>query len=285
MSNKKNIIILGCTGMLGNTIIRYLDIYSEHNVFGLCRKNNNKLKLNKVQIIENIDLDDLDRLKDIIFSLNANIIVNCIGVIKQKKYEVLDSDMIRINSLFPHVLNEFCNNKNIFLIHFSTDCVFSGTKGNYSEKDIPDPIDLYGRSKLVGELNGQNTITLRTSIIGHELNTNKSLLNWFLSSQNEIKGYKNAFFSGLTTLEVAKTLEKYIFPNPKLSGLYHLASDRISKYDLLNIISKIYNHEINISEDYDYYIDRSLNCDKLINDTGYEITSWSEQIKEMYKFK
>ena len=185
-------------------------------------------------------------LINIFSSFKPDVVINCVGIIKQSDNSKHVLDSIPVNSLLPHRLSSLCRLLNARLIHFSTDCVFSGNKGSYLESDNPDPIDLYGRSKLIGEVMDQNTITLRTSIIGHELKSNKSLLNWFLSSQNEIKGYKNAFFSGLTTLEVAKVIEKYILPNPDINGLFHLASDRISKYDLLSKISEVYNHKIRI---------------------------------------
>jgi dTDP-4-dehydrorhamnose reductase len=279
------ILIFGVNGMLGNAIFKYFSTKNKYDVIGISRKTITEFNFLSDKIKVHADVTDYENLIQIFMENKPDIVINCIGIIKQSEISKNVLDTIPINSLFPHKLGFLCKLSNSRLIHFSTDCVFSGIKGNYNEFDNPDPIDLYGRSKLIGEVNEENTITLRTSIIGHELNTNKSLLNWFLSSKNEIKGYKNAFFSGLTTLEVAKTLEKYIFPNPKLSGLYHLASDRISKYELLKIISQEYKHEINIIPDHNYFIDRSLNCDKLKIETGYEITSWTKQIKEMSKFK
>jgi dTDP-4-dehydrorhamnose reductase len=279
------ILVLGVNGMLGNTIFRYFSTNNQFDVIGVCRQTVPELASfsKNIKIVNN--LIEYDSLINIFNSFKPSVVINCVGIIKQSDISKHVLDSIPVNSLFPHRLAGLCGLINARLIHFSTDCVFSGNKGSYLESHNPDPIDLYGRSKLIGEVMDQNSITLRTSIIGHELKSNKSLLNWFLSSQNEIKGFKNAYFSGLTTLEVAKVIEKHILPNSEINGLFHLASDRISKYELLSKISEVYNHKINIIPEYDYFIDRSLNCDKFINKTGYSITPWSLQINEMYKFK
>jgi dTDP-4-dehydrorhamnose reductase len=280
------LLILGSNGMLGNTIFRYFLNNPNFEIIGICR-NSTELSIKypcNLEIWKN--LANINTIIQILNKHKPDIVINCIGVIKQLEESKNVLNTIPINSLFPHELSFACSLINARLIHFSTDCVFSGLKGNYNENDNPDPIDLYGRSKLIGEVSSNNnTITLRTSIIGHELNGNKSLLNWFLSMKSEVKGYKNAFFSGLTTLQVAKTLEKCIIPDSSLTGLYHLSSDRISKFDLLNIISEIYEHNVNIFPDTSYCIDRSLNSEKLKLNSGYIITPWYDQINEMYKFK
>jgi dTDP-4-dehydrorhamnose reductase len=283
---KIKLLILGSNGMLGNTIFRYFLNNANFEVIGICR-NSTELSIKypcNLEIWKN--LTNINTIIQILNKHKPDIVINCIGVIKQLEESKNVLNTIPINSLFPHELAFACSLINARLIHFSTDCVFSGLKGNYNENDNPDPIDLYGRSKLIGEVSSNNnTITLRTSIIGHELNGNKSLLNWFLSMKSEVKGYKNAFFSGLTTLQVAKTLEKYIIPDSSLTGLYHLSSERISKFDLLNIISEIYEHNVNIIPDTSFCIDRSLNSEKLKLNSGYIITPWYDQINEMYKFK
>lgn len=286
MDNSKNIIVLGCTGMLGSTIIKYLDLYSKHNIFGLCRKKSNKLKLNNTKIIDGIDLDDLDGLKNVIFKLNPDFIINCIGVIKQKKSGIFNSDMVKINSLFPHILNEYCIVNKTFLIHFSTDCVYSGKKGNYTEQDIPDPIDLYGKSKLAGEPSSNYCLVFRTSIIGHELKTNKSLINWFLAQNKSILGYTKAFFSGLPTVLIAEVVTSVLNKiNTNNTGLYNLSSNKISKYDLLTKVSEIYGHKIQINPSDDLIIDRSLNSVKFQKKFSYKILDWDSQLLKMFKFK
>lgn len=284
--NKLNVLILGVNGMLGNTLFRYFLNFQEYNVIGICRNVNDNLKKFSGNIQSGVDVLDYSSLIGIFFKYKPDVVINCVGIIKQMDQSKNVLSTVPINSLFPHQLNLLCDLANSRLIHFSTDCVFSGLTGNYVESDIPDPIDLYGRSKLIGEVvNSNSSLTLRTSIIGHELNSNNSLLNWFLSSKDEIYGYKNAFFSGLTTLQVAQTLHYYIFPNPNISGLYHLASQKISKFELLTYISEVYSHNILIKPDTSYFIDRSLNCSKLKADTGYQAIPWYEQILEMNKFK
>ena len=160
----------------------------------------------------------------------------------------------------------------------------AGKKGNYVESDIPDAKDIYGRSKLLGELHSLNTLTLRTSIIGHELQSKYSLLNWFLDQKKYVNGYKNAIFSGLTTLEIAKIIHKFIIPNRNLNGVYHLSGNSISKYDLLNLIKNVYKKEIKIIINKKVKINRSLNSNLLKKLTGYKVKNWKKLIQEMFEF-
>ena len=132
------------------------------------------------------------------------------------------------------------------LIHFSTDCVFSGKKGSYLENDVPDAMDLYGRTKLLGEVDYPHAITLRTSLIGHELNGTRSLVNWFLAQEGSVRGYTKAIFSGLPAVEIARVIEKYVLPHPELHGVYHLSADPISKHDLLSIVKDVYSKQVEI---------------------------------------
>jgi dTDP-4-dehydrorhamnose reductase len=154
----------------------------------------------------------------------------------------------------------------------------------YKETDIPDAVDNYGISKYLGEPYGKKSLCVRTSIIGHELQTKHSLLNWFLDQKKSVKGYKNAIFSGLTTLEIAKVLDKFIIPNKNLEGLYHLSGKTISKYDLLNLIKKVYKLNIKININRNVKINRSLNSNSLQQSTGYKPNSWNKIIKEMFEF-
>ena len=170
------------------------------------------------------------------------------------------------------------------MIHFSTDCVFSGSKGNYKENDLADAHDLYGRSKFLGEVYYSNTLTLRTSVIGHEIESGHNLLNWFLKQNKPVTGFKNAIFSGLTTLQIAKILHRFIIPNKRIEGLYHLSGKKINKYDLLKLIKKVYQKDIKINTNHNMIIDRSLNSNALQKITGYKPTSWFKNIKEMFEF-
>lgn len=282
------ILILGITGMLGNILFKYLNDFSKHEVFGTIRNKEDK-RFFKKNYHQNINiLDDIDNIKNIINLVNKtrpNLVINCIGIIKQKK-EIFDpSETIKVNSLFPHKLNNVCLNYNLRLIQISTDCVFLGSRGNYKEDDIPDCVDLYGRSKLLGEINySQNVITLRTSIIGRELRGNISLLDWFLSQKKPVKGYKKAIFSGFTTLEISKIIKNIIIPSPQLHGIYHLASEPINKFLLLSIIKDVFNKKVLITPDYKVSINRSLNSDKFFDQTNYLAPSWAQMVTELYDY-
>ena len=170
------------------------------------------------------------------------------------------------------------------MIHFSTDCIFSGNKGFYSEKDIPDPPDIYGRSKLLGELNYENTLTIRKSVIGHELETKKGLLEWFLAQNNYVQGYKNVIFSGITVLELARLIDTYIIPRSDLKGILNISGQSISKFDLLKLLANVYNKSIEIIPNESMNINRTLNGSQFNKLTGYRISPWSSLIKSMYEF-
>tara|TARA_A100001234_G_C12641538_1_gene392210 strand:- start:3103 stop:3969 length:867 start_codon:yes stop_codon:yes gene_type:complete len=281
------ILILGATGLLGSTLLKYFSKKKIFKCFGVIRKKSDIAKLKDIKNIElyRINYKNKKNIHKVFNEIKPNLIINCIGVVKQITHKNQISEILRVNSFLPHQLAEIISvQKNIRLIHFSTDCVFLGTKGNYKEIDLPDAHDIYGRSKLLGELYYPNTLTLRTSIIGHELQTNHSLLNWFLSQKKTIDGYKHAFFSGLSALEVAKFLDQYIIPNKKIKGLFHLSGKTISKYDLLNIIKVVYKKEIKIKINRKMKINRSLNSSPLKRITGYKPKSWNKIIKEMYEF-
>ena len=283
----RKLLIIGVGGMLGNALYRYFDERTNNRTFGLLRNKKKILnffnKFNSEKIIEK-DFFDLDNLDQILSDLSPNIIFNCIGIVKQNPLSNDPLSSIRVNSIFPHLLNKLSLKFNFRLIHFSTDCVFSGLQGNYLETDFADANDIYGRSKFLGEISNNGNITIRTSFIGKELGTNRALLNWFLSQKGKIKGYKNAIYSGLTTLEVARVLDKYVIPNPNLKGLYHLSADNINKYSLLSLLNEVYKKDLFIEEDLNIRIDRSLNSNKFRKETGYKPLKWEKAIQEMREF-
>jgi dTDP-4-dehydrorhamnose reductase len=212
------------------------------------------------------------------------VVINCIGLIKQRENVNNLLDVLPINSLFPHQLSEICKQYDVRLIHISTDCVFSGKKGGYVESDKSDAENLYGISKYLGEINHkENCVTLRTSIIGHELNSKKALLEWFLSQELSVKGYRKAVFSGLTTNELSKVIRDIVIPNKSLAGLFHISSKAIDKYSLLKMISEVYNKKIEIISDDSLIIDRSLDSSYFTKTTGYIAPDWHDMIKEMYE--
>lgn len=285
------LLILGPTGLLGSTLLGYFSKQSEFKCYGLIRKNSDKIKLKQSYIntknikLYKVNYKNKNKIKEIFKKVKPNLIINCIGVVKQIINNNEYSEIIRVNSLLPHYLMELINlQKKVRFIHFSTDCVFSGLKGNYLETDFPDADDIYGKSKILGELNYSNTLTLRTSIIGRELQSNHSLLNWFLNQNKSIKGYKNAIFSGLTALEIAKILHKFIIPKNNLKGLYHLSGNAISKLDLLKIIKCVYKKNIKIMIDRKVKINRSLNSSFLRKKTSYKLRDWKDLIHEMFEF-
>jgi dTDP-4-dehydrorhamnose reductase len=213
-----------------------------------------------------------------------NIVVNCVGIVKQLTEVEHPSKVMSLNSLLPHRLAKLCAVAEARLIHFSTDCVFSGVRGMYNESDLADAADLYGRSKLKGEVNYRSAITLRTSIIGHELSSNRSLVGWFLAQEGSVKGFRRAVFSGLPTVEIARIIHQHLLPRPDIWGLYHLSADPISKFELLSLIAKVYSKKITIIPDDTLLVDRSLDSSCFRSATGFSPKSWIELIQTMHDF-
>lgn len=281
----KNVIILGANGMLGSSLFRYLTNHSNVNVYGLVRRSHlqsSSAFKGKNNIIQGTGIEELTRLAEIIKSLRPSWVVNCIGLIKQNKEALSTLQQLEVNGVFPHKLANICDNLNTKLIHFSTDCVFSGARGKYLEDDIPDAQDLYGRTKFLGEVAYGGHITFRTSIIGHELNSSLSLIDWFLSQEGTVKGYENAKFSGLPTVCIAQFLDEYVFRNNKLSGLFNLSSTPIDKYSLLSLVKTIYQKSIKIEKCPKLVIDRSLDSTKLNSATGFKADNWQNLIQKMH---
>ena len=279
------ILVIGITGMLGNTLLRHLSENNKFSVLGSSRRDKLKAhqKINYIHL-KNLDAENEDEFFHTLKTYKPDVVINCIGVIKQLNHADDPLRVLPINSIFPHKLHHLCNKEAIRLIHVSTDCVFTGKKGNYLETDISDALDLYGKSKYIGELHGKNSLTLRTSIIGHEIDSKESLLEWFLSQEGSVHGYRNAIFSGLTTLELSNVIEKIILFHKDLSGLYHVSSKPISKYDLLNLIKKVYKKKIKIIPSDQVKINRSLNSEKFQKATNIEVSDWESMIKSMKNF-
>ncbi len=278
------IYILGSSGMLGSKLFSEFSKNPKYFVRGSIRDANFRLvcKNLKNKVDSNISAKNIIKIKRVLNTFKPKIIINCIGVVKQKIKSYPVEDIFYINSIFPHELYRISKKINAKLIHFSTDCVFNGIKGGYSEKDKPNAYDVYGLSKSLGEINYRNTVTIRTSIIGHELNSKKGLLEWFLNKKNYCYGYVASYFSGLTTLEVFNFLNFYFSKKFNLNGLIHLSSKKISKFNLLNKIAKIYNKKINIKKNYNFKIDRSLISSISRKSNSYKVPNWDNMIREMY---
>lgn len=281
MTKSKKVLILGASGMLGHVL--FTELQKEHNVFGTVRTKSNLPFKDDRGIISGITIEDLSGLENIIKIVTPDIVINCIGIIKQLQESKNKIVSIEINALFPHKLAEICETYGARLIHFGTDCVFSGEKGNYSESELADARDTYGLTKFMGEVDYLHALTLRTSIIGHELNSSVSLLDWFLSQDKNCKGFTKAIFSGFPTITVARFLNNYIFPNEKLHGIYNFSSEPISKYELLQKISKQYGKNIDLIPSEQLVIDRSLNSNKLRNEINFKPASWDDMIAEMHE--
>ncbi len=273
------VLILGANGLIGSTLYKSLRKKNDLNVFGTVRDSDFG---GDTSIRYKIDFLDIEESFNTVSEIAPSIVINCIGVTKHSVHFSKIGEVSFLNSLLPHLLSDFSRTKNFKLIHISSDCVFDGKRGNYSELDLPDSTDFYGKSKFLGELVDCNSnITIRTSTIGHEKNTQYGLLEWFLSQDTLCQGFSNAFFSGLTTIELADILYKYFIFNDSISGLYNLAGPKISKFDLLKIVARVYEKDIEIKQDQTFCIDRSLNANKFNNKFGYVVKDWDSMIMEM----
>jgi dTDP-4-dehydrorhamnose reductase len=282
------VMVLGVTGMLGNAIFRVLSERADLVVYGTARSNTARQYFSNnlsAQIIVGADVENNDSLLRAFATVRPDVVVNCVGLVKQLAEANDPLQAIPINSLLPHRLAELCQVNGARLVHISTDCVFSGTKGKYVETDLPDAHDLYGRSKLLGELDCPHTITLRTSIIGHELSGHHSLVNWFLAQQGPVKGFTRAIFSGLPTVELANIVRDIVLPHKELHGLYHVSAKPINKFDLLQMLAHAYEKDIEINPSEEVIIDRSLNSDRFKEATGYTPPEWPMLIQRMCEFK
>lgn len=270
--------------MLGQTLFRVLRKSEDFTVCGTMRQAAAALAANgtSANVIGGISVENFTSVRDLIVAQQPDVIINCIGIVKQLDEAKYPLPSIRTNALFPHQLAEFCDAQGAKLIHFSTDCVFSGEKGNYRESDEPDPVDLYGRTKWLGEVASGNALTLRTSIIGHGVVPNRSLIDWFLAQHSEVGGYSRAIYSGLPTVEVATLLRDVVLRQPELKGLYHVASQPISKLELLHLVRSAYGLETPIKDNPDFVIDRSLDASRFNQATGYKPPPWRVLVERMH---
>jgi dTDP-4-dehydrorhamnose reductase len=277
------VLILGGNGMLGHQLCRVLPERME--VWATFRDNPNRYAQFKLlpeeQAIENVSVQDIARLSEILDTLKPDAVVNAVGIVKQRDEAKQAITSIQINALFPHQLADLCIPRGIRVIQISTDCVFSGLRGHYTEIDVPDPVDLYGRTKLLGELNRPGCLTVRTSIIGWQLNTFSSLLSWFALQRNKhIKGYHKAIYSGFSTNVMAQLIGDILQTRPDLSGLYQVASEPISKYDLLVRLREFLGwDDIVIDSDDQFFCDRSLSGLHFSTATGWRPPTWEAMLQ------
>jgi dTDP-4-dehydrorhamnose reductase len=281
------ILVIGASGMLGNAVLRLFSQSSGYEVFGSVRSSAVRRLLPDYvhpNLINGVDVENVDSLMRLFDIARPNVVINCVGLVKQLAQADDPLVAIPLNALLPHRIARLCAVVGARFVHMSTDCVFSGAQGMYMESDIPDAKDLYGLSKFLGEVDYPHAITLRTSIIGHELDGARSLVDWFLTQEGSVRGFKRAIFSGLPTVEVARVIRDYVVPNPGLSGLYHLSAAPINKFDLLTLVATIYGKSIDINIDEQLVIDRSLDSSRFRQITGYEPKSWPELVSFMHEF-
>jgi dTDP-4-dehydrorhamnose reductase len=283
------VIILGATGMLGHAVFRLLSEQNHLDVWGTIR-NRSVARIfdssQQAKLIAHMDVLQQDCLIELFRKHKPDVVINCVGLIKQFDSASDALAVLPVNAMLPHRLSRMCETVGARLVHISTDCVFSGSKGAYTETDLSDACDLYGKSKFIGEVvDSANSITLRTSIIGHELSSQVSLIDWFLAQQGSVKGYTKAIFSGLPTVELARVIRDHVLTEPQLSGLYHVSVDPIDKCSLLKLVAEAYGKDIKIIEDAQVQIDRSLNSSKFRSATGYQPPSWKSLIELMRDFK
>ncbi len=282
------ILIFGGGGMLGHKLVQILQTdfdvwislrsgYEKYEQFGIFEKN---------KIVEGLDVLDYKKLKKAIEKVKPDIVINAVGIIKQLPSSENVINTVSTNSILPHQMSEICLENKCYFIHISTDCVFDGKKGNYTEEDVSNASDLYGRSKSLGEVINENGVTFRTSIIGRELFTKHSLVEWFLSNQGKrINGFVNAVYSGFPTKILAEIILQLLKNEIFLKGLYHISSNPINKFELLKLLKIAYKIDVEIEPFEDFRIDRSLNSDKFRKKTGFYPLGWEEMIEAMVNDK
>jgi dTDP-4-dehydrorhamnose reductase len=279
------VLVVGATGMLGHTVFGALSRVRDLEVWGTLRDPGHLKYFSagrQARLIADIDATNLDALTSAFDRARPHAVINCVGVIKQLASSHDPLVVLPINAMLPHQLSRLCGDRGARLVHISTDCVFEGTRGGYRESDKSDTVELYGQSKYIGEVRDvPHAITLRSSIIGHELHSQHGLVEWFLSQTGTTRGFTKAIFSGLPTIEMARIISDVVLPRPDLHGLYHVSAAAISKHDLLQLVAAEYGQAITIVPDPTLVIDRSLNSERFSAATGYVAPAWPVLIKAM----
>ena len=282
---QNRVLILGGMGMLGHRLVR--DLGEQFTVAATVRENDSNLMRKPpfqdlTEVVGGVDASDIQTVAHAMNTVGPDVVINCIGIVKQADAATDPIASIQVNSLYPHRLATLCRERQSRLIHISTDCVFSGTRGPSSETDNPDPVDLYGRSKLLGEVTGPGVLTVRTSMIGRELRGDAGLLEWFLSRRSGVvNGFTRAVFSGLTTTALARVLREVVSDQPALEGLVHVASEPITKFDLLTRINDAMSLGAEILPVDEPAIDRSLDGSRFAETTGIRPPSWDKMIMDL----
>lgn len=279
------VLVFGASGMIGSAMFRVLSEERAWEVWGTLRADAGKRFFSSEladRLVSGVDVENYVALVRVFAQVRPDVVINCIGLTKHHR-EAGDSLLsIPLNALLPHRLADLCAAAGARLVHVSTDCVFDGIRGSYVEGDKSDAVDLYGKSKYLGEVDYPHAITLRTSTIGHELQSAYGLLEWFLSQQGSCKGFSRAIFSGLPNVVFAQIVRDVVIPRPDLHGLYHVGGQPIDKYALLLLIAAAYGKQIDIVCDDSFIIDRSFSSERFSKATGYIVASWPALIQVMH---
>lgn len=281
------VLVLGATGMLGSTLARLFAGDPRCQAFATVRASVTPADLKRpgLEVVHEVDALQPDTVIRALGACRPQWVVNCVGVVKQLKAADDPLVSIPLNAILPHRLARICELAGARLVHISTDCVFTGSRGGYREDDPPDATDLYGRSKLLGEVDAPHAVTLRTSIIGHERGPRHGLVEWFLGQDTPVRGFTRAIFSGLTTLELGNVILDRVLPDKGLRGVYHVAAEPIDKYALLTLVASVYRRATPIEPVDQPVIDRSLDGRRFRERTGYVAPPWPELIRAMRDFE
>jgi dTDP-4-dehydrorhamnose reductase len=280
--SRVRVLVLGASGMLGHKVV---EVFAERFETSATVRDDatpmRKLAPANASIIEGITAEPFAPVEQTIADVRPDAVVNCIGIVKQLDAAKDPIPSITVNSLFPHRLADVCAHRGTRLLHISTDCVFSGRAGSYTETDIPDPVDLYGRSKLLGEID-HGALTVRTSIVGRELHGAHGLVEWFLGQNGQtVRGYRRAVFSGWSTRALSNTLAEVLERHPDLTGLWHVAAQPIAKFDLLQLLRDAFDLDVEVEPDVDFVCDRSLDGSRFEEATGIVAPSWETMVREL----
>lgn len=277
------LLVLGADGMLGHQLVASLR--PRHEVAGTVRQPRaayaHVAAALPTDLHDGIDVRDFAAVERVLDATRPDAVVNAVGIVKQRAESKQALDSIEVNALLPHRLALACAARGARLIHFSTDCVFDGRRGAYRESDPADADDLYGRSKRLGEVTDEGSLTLRTSIIGLELGRRASLVEWFLAQRGPIRGYTRAIWSGVTTLEMARIVEHVLLHHPRRSGLYHVAGTPVDKHALLCRLRDRLGRTLAIEPDASFECDRSLVAERFVADFGYAPRTWESMVDEL----
>lgn len=285
MTNPPRILLLGGAGTLGHKLWQYLSTRFPDTVVTIRKPRQVYARSGLFfgsRVVDSLDLREFGHLDRLLNNVRPSVIVNCAGVTLRSKEALDKNSAISINALLPHRLAEWCSRTGARLIHFSTVCVYDGKKGGYSEEDAPDARDLYGMTKMLGDVSAPFALTLRSSFIGREIFGGTELLEWFLAQKGKnIKGFRKALFTGLTTNKLAELVGELIEKHPQLNGLYHVSSETVSKYELLCLMKEAYGIDVEITPEDGFEMKRNLKGERFEKAAGFVCPPWKTMMAEM----